>query len=112
MPQRIQMAALNDCLHAGPSFDQKILDILLIFRVHRVTVTGDVEKAFLMVSMARKDRYVLCFLWVDDVLADQPNIIELRFTRVLCSRCLPVPSSSMLLYSITWSSISRPSQTL
>lgn len=41
------------------------------------------EKAFLMVSMAKKDRDVLRFLWVDDVFADQPNIIELRFTRVV-----------------------------
>ena len=61
----------------GPKFNQRILDILLRFHVHRVAVTADVEKTFLMVSVAKHDRDVLRFLWVDDVLAEQPNIIEL-----------------------------------
>ena len=26
--------SLNDCLHAGPKFDQRIFDLLLRFRVH------------------------------------------------------------------------------
>ena len=75
--------SLNDCLHAGPKVGQKILDILLRFRVHRVTVTADIEKAFLMISMAEKDRDVLRFLWLQDVSAEQPEVIELRFTRVM-----------------------------
>ena len=75
--------SLNDCLHTGPKFNQRILDILLRFRVHRIAVTADVEKAFLMVSMVKKDCDVLRFLWIDDILADQPNIVELRFTRVV-----------------------------
>ena len=75
--------SLNDCLHAGPKFNQNILDILLRFRVHRVAVTADIEKAFLMVAMSRKDRDVLRFLWFDDVLSDQPNLVQLRFTRVV-----------------------------
>lgn len=52
---------LNDCLHVGPKLNQKILDILLRFRVHRVAIIADIEKAFLMVSMAEKDRDVLRF---------------------------------------------------
>ena len=75
--------SLNDCLHTGPKFNQKIFDLLLRFRVHRVAVTADVEKAFLMVAIATKDRDVLRFLWVDDIAADHPNIVELRFTRVV-----------------------------
>ena len=51
--------SLNDCLHMGPKLNQKILDILLRFRVHRVEVIADIEKAFLMVSIARKNRHVL-----------------------------------------------------
>ena len=54
--------SLNDCLYAGPKFDQNIMDIILRFRVHRVALAADIEKAFLMVSMAEKDRYVLRFL--------------------------------------------------
>ena len=38
--------SLNDCLHSGPKFDQKIFDILLRFRLHRCAVMADIEKAF------------------------------------------------------------------
>lgn len=51
---------LNDCLYAGPAFGQCILNILLRFRVPKVAFT--VEKAFLMISVAREDRDVLWFL--------------------------------------------------
>ena len=67
---------------AGPKFNQKIFNILLKFRVHRVAVIADIEKAFLMVSVAKKDREVL---WVDDILADQPKITELH---EICSSCI------------------------
>ena len=43
--------SLNKCLHAGPKFDQKILDILLRFRIHKVAIAADIEKAFLMIAM-------------------------------------------------------------
>ena len=75
--------SLNDCLHAGPKLNQKILDILLRFRVHRVAIIADIEKAFLMVSMAGKDRDVLRFLWFKDALTEQHELLELRFTRVV-----------------------------
>ena len=50
--------SLNDCLHTGPKFDQRILDILLRFRTHKVALTADIEKAFLMVSERERPR---CF---------------------------------------------------
>ena len=59
--------SLNDCFYTGPNFGQSILDILLRFRLHNVGLVGDVEKAFLMVSVAECDRDVLRFLWVRDV---------------------------------------------
>ena len=42
--------SLNDCLYTGPKFNQTIPDILLRFRTHRVALTADIEKAFLMIS--------------------------------------------------------------
>jgi hypothetical protein len=99
--------SLNECLHTGPKFEQKILDILLRFRVCRVAVTADVEKAFLMVSVVEKDRDVLRFLWVDDVLADQPNITELRFTRVVFG----VSPSPFLLNATIWHHLEQYEQT-
>ena len=85
--------SLNECLLKGRKFDQKILDLLLRFRTYRVAVTADIEKAFLMVSVAREDRDVLRFLWVTDVTSDPPQIQVLRFCRVVFG----VPSSPFLL---------------
>ena len=47
--------SLNDCLHVGPKFNQKIFDILVRFIPYGVALTGDIEKAFLMLSVAQGD---------------------------------------------------------
>ncbi|KAL5490750.1 hypothetical protein EMCRGX_G015929, partial [Ephydatia muelleri] len=85
--------SLNDCLYAGPPFGQFIFDILVRFRLHQVALVADIEKAFLMVSVAKKDMDVLRFLWVDNIHADLPNLQVLRFTRVVFG----VASSPFLL---------------
>ena len=85
--------SLNDCLYTGPKFDQKILDILLRFRSHKVALTADIEKAFLMISMAGEDRDVLRFLWVNDISLERPETVVLRFARVVFG----VSSSPFLL---------------
>ena len=85
--------SLNDCFYTGPNFGQSILDILLRFRLHNVGLVGDVEKAFLMVSVAECDRVVLRFLWVRDVTEVPSEIAVLRFTRVVFG----VSSSPFLL---------------
>ena len=54
---------------------------------------SDIEKAFLMVSIAEVDRNVLRFLWVDDISKKEPEIVVLRFTRVVFG----VSSSPFLL---------------
>ena len=54
--------SLNECVYTGPSFGQSIFDILVRFRLHRVAFAGDIEKAFLMVSMSEEDRDSLHFL--------------------------------------------------
>ena len=74
--------SLNDCLYTGPTFGQSIFDILLRFRRHPVALAADIEKAFLMVSMAPEDRDTLRFLWSPDIQEDPPQIVPLRFTRV------------------------------
>eukprot|EP00731_Ephydatia_muelleri_P007453 Em0003g1701a len=75
--------SLNDSLYAGPTFGQNILDILLRFRLFQIAVTADIEKAFLMVSVAEEDRNALRFLWVDDIAAQLPRLVVMRFTRVV-----------------------------
>ena len=85
--------SLNDCLYAGPTFGQNILDILLRFRLYHVAVTADIEKAFLMVSVAEGDRDALRFLWLEDIKSHLPRLITLRFARVVFG----VSSSPFLL---------------
>ena len=85
--------SLNECLYAGPKFDQHILDILLRFRLHKTALAADIEKAFLMVSVTPGDRDVLRFLWVDDIRKKLPEVLVLRFTRVVFG----VSSSPFLL---------------
>ena len=75
--------SLNDCLHAGPAFGQNVLDIILRFRLYATALTRDIEKAFLMVSIATKDRDSLRFLWIDNIASSLPKIVILRFTRVV-----------------------------
>ena len=75
--------SLNDCLHVGPKFNQKIFDILVRFRAYGVALMGDIEKAFLMVSVAQGDRDALRFLWVEDVDNANSKIRVMRFARVV-----------------------------
>ena len=75
--------SLNDCLYTGPKSGQKIMDILLRFRTHRIAMAADIEKAFLMISVRKEDRDALRFLWVKDLKSDAPEVTVLRFTRVV-----------------------------
>ena len=75
--------SLNDGLHTGPRFNQRILEILLRFRSYPVAFIADIEKAFLMISVNPKDRDVLRFLWVKDPFSSEPEIVVLRFSRVV-----------------------------
>ena len=74
--------SLNDCLYAGPKYDQNIFGIILRFRLHRTALVADIEKAFLQVSVIEKDRDALRFLWLDDVNKSEPDIVSFRFTRI------------------------------
>ena len=62
---------------------QSIFDILLCFRLQQVGLAGDIEKAFLMVSMHERDRDSLRFFWVTDPHIEPPEIVTIRFTRVI-----------------------------
>ena len=80
---RMNGQSLNDCLYAGPTFRQKILDVLIRFRVHNVALVADIDKAFLMISIDEKDRDTLRFLWMDNIDSELPRKQVLRFARVV-----------------------------
>ena len=75
--------SLNECLLKGPSLNPLIIEILIRFRIHPVAFVCDIKKAFLQIMIKEDQRDLLRFLWVDDPLKDDPNIIKYRFCRVL-----------------------------
>ena len=75
--------SLNDCLLPGPALTPLIFDVLLRFRLHKVVLIGDLEKAFLNVEVNPAERNLLRFLWVDDINSPNPEVITLRFTRLV-----------------------------
>ncbi|XP_068704156.1 uncharacterized protein [Montipora foliosa] len=85
--------SLNDCLYAGPPLSFLIYDILLKFRVHKVAISGDMEKAFLNISVDPRDHDYLRFLWVDDIGSKHLNLQVYRFARV----AIGISSSPFLL---------------
>ena len=93
--------SLNDCLHTGPKFNQKILGILLRFRSYPTALIADIEKAFLMISISPRDRDVLRFLWVKDIHDEEPQLVEMRFTRVVFGvRSSPFLLNATMLHHI------------
>ncbi|GFW00407.1 integrase catalytic domain-containing protein [Trichonephila clavipes] len=71
--------SLNDCLFHGINLNPNILDLLISFRSNKIAVLADVEKAFLQISLAPKDRDVVRFL-IDD---GENGVQVYRFNRVL-----------------------------
>ena len=77
--------SLNDCQFAGPSLNPDIVEMLMQFRLNKVAIAGDLEKAFLQIGLNELDRDATRFLWVeDDWQQGQPLKIKvLRMSRVL-----------------------------
>ena len=75
--------SLNDCLYAGPCLLRHVYDILVRFRLHIIILMSDIKQAFLNVVIRDEERDYLRFLWYDDPFSTEPNIIILRFLRVV-----------------------------
>ncbi|GFY02151.1 integrase catalytic domain-containing protein [Trichonephila clavipes] len=71
--------SLNDCLFHGVNLNPNILDLLISFRSNKIAVLADVEKAFLQISLAPKDKDVVRFL-IDN---GENGVQVYRFNRVL-----------------------------
>ena len=60
------------CTLTTVALSQTIMNIRL--QTNREAFVGDIEKAFLNVSVANEDRDVLIFLWVADVNKESPEL--------------------------------------
>lgn len=79
-----EMLSLNDCLHTGPNLNPDLLNILIKFRQHKIAMMADVTKAFLQISLNKRDRDVLRFLWLKDKPSpsEEIKVCVMRMTRV------------------------------
>ena len=74
--------SLNECLYVGPLLSWGILEIILRFRVPCI---GDIEKAFLMVSVHPKDRDTLHFLYTQGCNTQVPSFSMVQSSTTLSS---------------------------
>ena len=75
--------SLNDCLHTGPNLIQRLQNMLLTFRSHKIAFTTDIEKAFLQIELNTQDRDATRFLWLKDVnksVNNPDNLVVYRFS--------------------------------
>ena len=75
--------SLNDCLQAGPPFLIDLCTLLFRFRSHRIALVTDIEKAFLHVQLAEKDRSYTHFLWLSEPHNPESQFTIYRFRVVL-----------------------------
>ena len=93
--------SLNECLNAGPALLPMLVDILMRFRLNKVVLLGDIEKAFLNVSIDPSQRDYLRFLWVENIESDEPEIVVLRFTSAVFGViCSPYLSNATIRYHL------------
>ena len=87
--------SLNECLYRGPNLVKSICGILLRFRLNKIAIIADIEKAYLQLGLNYVDRDVTRFLWLKNIHEpfSEENIQELRFCRVIWG----IVSSAFLL---------------
>ncbi|XP_060871407.1 uncharacterized protein LOC132945655 [Metopolophium dirhodum] len=55
--------SLNDCLLPGPKLQRDVVDVLLLYRVHRFAFTTDISKMYRQVSVSPSHRRYQHILW-------------------------------------------------
>ena len=76
-------SSLNECLDKGPNLTPHVFNTLVKFRVHRVRLVADIEKAFHQIVIEESDRNLLRFLWFKNIKDEQPEIVQYRFRRLV-----------------------------
>ena len=76
--------SLNECLYRGPVILEDLCGLLLRFRMKKVGLVLDIEKAFLQVGFHEPDRNVARFLWLKDIQkpVSKENLQVCRFKRL------------------------------
>ena len=75
--------SLNECLHTGPPVTPLLFDILLRLRTYPIVLIADMKKAFLQTEVDEGDPDCLRLLWAKNPLAEDMEIEEFWFTRMI-----------------------------
>ncbi|CAG7817575.1 unnamed protein product, partial [Allacma fusca] len=93
--------SLNDCLEKGQNLLELIPNIIVGFRLNRIGVISDIEKAFLQISVKPEERNFLRFLWWEK---GKNKIKKFRHCRVVfgvsSSPFLLAATLNQLLYDV------------
>ncbi len=97
--------SLNECLYRGPNLLPDICGVIMRFRLRKIALISDIEKAFLQVSLQESERDVTRFLWLKDTskLTLENNLEFFRFARVPFG----VKTSPFLLAGAVWFLLDR-----
>lgn len=76
--------SLNECLYRGPILLQNLTGILFRFRLNKIALVADIEKAFLQIGLQEDAKDVTRFFWLKDknIVKVENNIQTYRFCRV------------------------------
>ena len=95
--------SLNEILHHNSVILEDLCGLLMRFRLNKVALIADAEKAFLQVGLQPEDRDVTRCFWLKDPTKRvlENNIQILRFTRVPFGMiCSPFLLTSIMKYHL------------
>ena len=75
--------SLNDVLDLGPCLLPLLFNILPRFRTWKIGLIVDIKQAFLQIEVTPEHRDFFRFMCLDEVFKSHPELISLRFTRML-----------------------------
>ena len=93
--------SLNECLYRGKNMLADLCGMLIRFRVPKIALLADIEKAYLQLALKDSDRDTTRFLWLKDIkkTPSKDNNWELRFCRVIWGI---ISASFLLAATITY----------
>ena len=75
--------SLNNVLQSGPCVLPFLQEIFLRFQIGKIGLVADIKQAFLQISINKEHRDLVRFLWFEDISKKNPELVTLRFCRVV-----------------------------